>query len=270
MIEPACVESTADAMLTAWTSQQWIPRSLYPAVDSLRHVYAIHAACVAHPLASSTLGGLAGYKQGGGGDAAPFVYAPLFTDGLVASGGEISHARTNLIAVEAELGFVLGTPLNPLPDERMRTVEEVMAAVDEVVVCLEYCGRRYADGSASPMQAWADLCSGAGVVCGTRCAVSAISRSQLASLTATLLVDGVEVAKGGAEECPLGSPVASLTGCANHLNGRGLGLQTGQLIITGNMARCKTNLAPGLEVEARLGWASDEVGLGSVRARVVA
>ena len=149
------------------------------------------------------------------------------------------------------------------------TVEEVMAAVGEVVVCIECCGRRFADADFTPMQGWADACSGAGVILGARCPARSVSTEQLASLTARLLVNGAEVARGSAAECPLGSPMASLTGCANHLNGRGLGLKAGQLVITGNLARCKTDLAPGLHVEAQLGWDGDACGLGITRARVV-
>jgi 2-keto-4-pentenoate hydratase len=65
-----------------------------------------------------------------------------------------------------------------------------------------------------------------------------------------MMVDGVEKATGGGVKCPLGSPLASVTWCINHLAARGIGIAGPEMIISG--ATCKTrDFKAGQTIEAQ-------------------
>lgn len=293
----------------------------FPMVKSIREVYDIHYQCSLHPYCKE-LGGLAGYKMGGIGAAGqPFAYGFFLGSGVqdalkVEDGGgvaELALVGDNLCAVEAEVGFVISVDLPPLPSKDKaaqeeakkrgevaftpRTELEVMAAVESVRLCIEACGNRHSLPDPTELENLADASSGAGVVLGAKFdpslpvpgrdeddseAPTSISAEQLDALSACLYVDGQRVSHGEAISCPMGSPLASLTACANHLNSRGLQLKSGQVVIAGAMCRFK-ELKVGQKIEARFGWTrpnldgekwhlSDdgtEGGLGVVRATVV-
>lgn len=225
-------------------------------MKDINHIYAIHQACVNDPRVQKELGGFVGFKLGGIG-AVPnedAVHAPMYGSGLVSARpsaedpkvfvGAISKSRFNLFGLEAEIGFVMGSDLGPTGGAAY-TEEDVFGAVAEVVLSVECYGRRFTVNTATTLQKLADTMSAAGVICGARFAPSRASgdgkttASDLRGISATMRdPSGKLLASGNATANPLGSPVASLTWCANHLNSLGLGLRKGQLIIAG--AICKT------------------------------
>ena len=287
-------KALAAKLMHAWTDRRWLGRADYPsgAVRDLQQVYRVHEACVAHPMASDPrLGGVAGYKQGGigavQGNSPDFVYGILWNAGLVDArddgAGAISKGRSNLFGLEAEIGFLMARDLPPPTGDsggegegRARTEEEVFAAVGEVVLCIECCGSRLDPelfGSASSLEKLADASCAGGVVMGARFAPSrdatgadgGVTAAELRLLSAAIDVDGERKAAGDGAANPEGSPVASLTGCANHLNSRGLGLLAGQLVIGG--AFCKTrDFGAGSDV--RVSFRGEGRDWGAVGARI--
>lgn len=116
----------------------------------------------------------------------------------------------------------------------------------QVVLCVECCGRRHTLADATSLENLADAMSAGGVVMGARFAPSAdgvapgVTAARLAAVTASIhTAAGKELSMGAATANPLGSPVASLSWAANHLNSRGLGLVAGQLVIAGAMCKSR-------------------------------
>ena len=212
----------------------------------------------AHPLATSALGGHAGYKQGGMGviDGEPCVYGVLFRRGIVGTDATLSMSEWNLFGAEPEIGFVIGDALPPLG--RDRDTAEILAAVGKIVPVIEVCGRRHAveasSGVVTPIQCLGDASCAACVAVGdaidTGDDVQCTSPLELASMTVTLCVNGEAVASGGGDQCPLGGPLASLTWCANHLNRRGRTLEAGALVISGAMCKFRA-FGPGDTLSAK-------------------
>merc|ERR1712046_304127 len=139
----------------------------------------------------------------------PAVYAPLFTSFLVDSPRSLEVARHQLFNVEAEICFIFGTKLAPRPVPF--STEEVWAALSPVAPCIELCGRRHELGSgALEVQALADFNCAGGVVIGQKISARELEIDDLDNLTATLHVDGCEVASGSVTGCPLSSAVQSI------------------------------------------------------------
>lgn len=117
-----------------------------------------------------------------------------------------------------------------------------MAAVKEVVLVIEVCGRRHncGGGGVTALQSLGDASCAAGVVLGPRFPMLNIEDAGLAQWSASLHVANKLAADGTATSNPCGSPTASLTYVANHLNARGLTLRDGQLVIGGAICKSKT------------------------------
>lgn len=260
----------AEQILSAWVSQRWITeqeRASFTPPD-LASVYHVHDAILRSPQISQ-LGGLAGWKQGGIGAAmladgspAPAVYGPLVGKWIVPeTSASLSISRLQLFGVEAEFGFRMKATPTPRCSDELLSEADVWAAVSHIELCIEVVGRRHTISDATSLENLADASCAAAVVCGMNwpvdtpnCPTPAILQACQASIS----VNGVEKAAGGGEKNPLGSPVASLTWCANHLLTRGLCLEPGQLVIAG--ACCKTReWSSGDEIVANFG------DLGQVR-----
>mmetsp|Transcript_24062 Transcript_24062/g.60055 ORF Transcript_24062/g.60055 Transcript_24062/m.60055 type:complete len:111 (+) Transcript_24062:2-334(+) len=84
----------------------------------------------------------------------------------------------------------------------------------------------------------ADILSAGGVVMGPRLPAVDTDPLSLTECATALAVNGAEVCQGAGSKCPDGGPVQALTYLANHLNGRGLLIEKGQLVVTG--ATCIT------------------------------
>jgi 2-keto-4-pentenoate hydratase len=187
----------AQKLLETWLSHEWIESiEGYPAVFNIDEAYAIHAAMAANSLVNK-LGGIAGYKMGGLGQipGVAAAYGPLFGVGIVDAPAGLSVSAFNLFNLEVEIGFVLGTTLAPR-DEPFGD-GEVWAAVKEVVLSLEICGKRHEiDSPPSNLIGLADCSSAGGVVCGKRFTTAQVTPEQLRDVMTELVVNGESVATG--------------------------------------------------------------------------
>ena len=214
-------------------------------------MYETHLAIQRHPLVSSAFGGLAGYKLGAiGAEGETCLYAPLFKSFLVeAPGGELSASAYNLWQIEPEVGIFMGAGLPPRDDGAPHSVDAVWAAAAEVVLCIECCGkRRTPEAVISGLASYADTLSSGGVVLGPRLPAASVSHDALRGATVLLVNDEV-AAEGSGAATPLGGPAEALTWLANHLNGRGLALEKGHFVATGQTCNTKA-CKPGDRVTA--------------------
>mmetsp|Transcript_3805 Transcript_3805/g.6791 ORF Transcript_3805/g.6791 Transcript_3805/m.6791 type:complete len:302 (+) Transcript_3805:2-907(+) len=238
--------AAADTFVRAWVSGERLgPDDFPPAPTSVDGLYETHLAIQVHPLVDSELGGLGGYKLGAiGGAGEPCIYAPLFRGFFVDerdNAQKMSTGAINLSAVEAEYGVVMGSDLPPRSDNGPYSAEEVWAAVDEVVLCIECCGKRGtpdAYAASTKLGSFADTLSSGGIVLGPRLSASTFEMDDLFGATKLFVNDEV-VAEGSGANVPEGGPLQALTYLANHLNGRGLGLRQGELVATGQTCATK-------------------------------
>ena len=240
--------------------------------------YAVQAATIR----SGRLGTVVGWKNGPSkrkdfhafGLSEPGT-APLFSRFLYDSGstvpGHTDSARHRLIAVEAEIGFVMARSLPPRPPRAASyTEEQVWAAVGEVVCAIEVCGNRLGFAGATPAQIMADCTNNAGVVLGTRVPRSLLEAQGvvLESVPVTFETNGRLAASGtGASGAVDDRPLSSLTWLANFLSRDGAGLfggrhlERGDIVVSG--ACCLTQaVQPGDHFRCAFD------GLGDVEMRV--
>eukprot|EP00242_Pyramimonas_sp_CCMP2087_P004509 CAMPEP_0198206828 /NCGR_PEP_ID=MMETSP1445-20131203/10357_1 /TAXON_ID=36898 /ORGANISM="Pyramimonas sp., Strain CCMP2087" /LENGTH=269 /DNA_ID=CAMNT_0043879671 /DNA_START=232 /DNA_END=1041 /DNA_ORIENTATION=- len=231
----------ADKFMKAWASGDWIaePSEFPPAPADLEGVYATHLSMQTHPLATSTLGGLAGYKIGACGaiTGQPGVYAPLFGLFVVeAPGDELSSVSIQMHQIEPEFVAIMGDDLSARGDGRPHTVEEVWAAVESIALSVECCGQRSSPevvAGLTTLGKFSDCLNAGGVVLGPRVSPRTVGWDALSRCETELIVNGISVAKGAGSECPEGGPAQALAWMANHLNARGLVLQKGMIVATG-------------------------------------
>ena len=180
----------------------------------------------------------------------------IFRETIVPTGAALSAAAYGRLALEFEIGLVLGTGLGPR--ERPYTAADVAAAVASVCPAIEIIDDRNADYAALDVHALiAENSWNAGAVCGP--AGAAIP--DLAALEGTVRRDG-EIIDRGAGRDVLGHPFNALAWLANHLNALGTELAAGELVMTGNLVTTKF-VAPGETYRFELS------GLGEVEARIV-
>ena len=240
--------------MRAWVSRQQIARAAdYPlAPTSVRGMYDVHLAMQNHLLAED-LGGLGGYKIGAvGAEGEPCLYAPLFRDLLVDSrelstfasfrargrAGEqpLSSSAMGMHQIEPEFAVLMGEDVPPRGDGKPHAPNEVWKRVEHVALCIECCGQRATPdvvATTTQLGKFQDALSAGGVLLGKRLHASSIDGHSLASIETILSVQGEVVARGSGAACPEGGPVGALGWLANHLNSRGLRLQQGMLIATG-------------------------------------
>lgn len=140
--------------------------------------------------------------------------------------------------VEGEFAFVLGRNLPPI--ESGYSTEAVLAAVAAVQPSIELVGGRFAQLVGTPLPLlMADAGSNVGLVLGQPVPVDGVDVAALTSMAASMDIDG-EVAGSGTGADVLGDPVEALRWLANHLSGRGIGLEAGQVVSTGTA----TQIAP--------------------------
>jgi len=254
--------AAADVFVGAWVERRRIPASAFPgAPESLREVYDVHQAIQEHPLVASILGGHAGYKLGAvGALGETCIYAPLFGSYLLpAPGASLSAEAIQMWQIEPEVGLVIGADLPPRT-EGVYDLAAVWAAVSEVALCIECCGKRGtpdAYAASTKLGEYADTLSSGGVVIGARHSTAGLTIESVRSCATQLFVNDVCVAKGSATKTPDGGPIEALVWLANHLSGRGLGLKAGDFIATGQTCNTKAFKA-GDRVKATFD------GLGSV------
>jgi 2-keto-4-pentenoate hydratase len=181
----------------------------------------------------------------------------IFAERIVPTGAELAAARYGRLALEFEIGLVLGAdlPLRASP----YAPAELAGAVAAVCPAMEIVDDRHASYEAlDVLSLIADNSWNAGAVCGPR----ASTFPDLASLEGTVRRDG-EVLDRGSGRDVLGHPLNVLAWLANHLNAGGDELRAGDLVMTGNVVTTKF-VVPGEH------YAFELDGLGSVEVRVVA
>ncbi|MEO1272010.1 MAG: fumarylacetoacetate hydrolase family protein [Myxococcota bacterium] len=160
---------------------------------------------------------------------------------------------------EAELAFVLGAPLKG-PGV---TVEQVLEATEAVTPCFEIVDSRIQDWAIQIQDTVADNASSGVFVLGRQ---RRDPRSlDLARCTIVVHKNGREISRGTGEEAltgqpKLGSPVACVAWLANTLAPFGIGLEAGEIILSGSLVPLEP-VARGdvMRLEAE--------GLGSVTAK---
>ena len=233
----------ADVFVKSWISgTRLTPETLPAAPESIDAMYETHLAIQTHPLVASDLGGHAGYKLGAiGAEGQPCIYAPLFGNFVTDKAEQVSASAIQLWQIEPEIALILGEEIAPATDGKPHSVDDVWAAVSEVALSIELCGKRgtpEAYAATTKLGSFADTLSSGGVVLGPRLPAKSMSVASVLCPT-KLLVNSELLAEGSGAAAPEGGPAQALTWLANHLNGRGLSLQKGQVVATGQTCNTK-------------------------------
>eukprot|EP00240_Pyramimonas_obovata_P016087 CAMPEP_0118924632 /NCGR_PEP_ID=MMETSP1169-20130426/2681_1 /TAXON_ID=36882 /ORGANISM="Pyramimonas obovata, Strain CCMP722" /LENGTH=267 /DNA_ID=CAMNT_0006865763 /DNA_START=123 /DNA_END=926 /DNA_ORIENTATION=- len=255
----ASPEAAGEILVTAWAEGKWLRESSeFPNCSSVDAMYATHLAMQTHPIATSALGGHAGYKTGGVNaiEGQPCLYGPLFGRFVVDHNQEsLSKAAINAHQLEPEIIAIMGQDLPSRADGKPYTLEEVLTAVDSFALGIEINGRRATAALASDLpklSVLSDALNAGGVVLGPRLSPQSLQLDELSQCETEILVNGKSVAKGSTSACPQGGPAHALEWLANHLNSRGLVLQKGMVVATGQTCASK-DYFPGDQIVCKFG-----------------
>lgn len=199
-----------------------LPPELVPADDAA--AYRVQAAVL------DRRGERPGGRKIGFGPDGRVTGAWMAAGGFVADGGEWPTAAGS-IGVELEIAVRMARDLPARPD-RPYTAEEVMAAVDGVLVAIEVVVRRFADPAKVPYTAvLADAISHGGFVPG---AAIPAARFRKVSVAGAFAADGRTILKGPLVH-PNGDWLVPLTAHASAPPA-GLGpLRAGEIVTTGSL-----------------------------------
>jgi len=200
----------------------------------------------------------AGWKTGFGPDRDRTPIAgPIFASDLYANGETYRLVPGEQVLVEVELAVRLA---RDLPSGRSYSIDDILAASDEMLVGLELIGTRYAQADSAPFSArLADnLNNGAYVTGEGRRDFAALARK---SLPMRLWINGGLVADRPGVH-PDGDPLTGVAAWASAQADRLGGLKAGQVITTGSL-NTPVPIADGARIEAELS------GLGRVRLEIV-
>lgn len=153
----------------------------------------------------------------------------LLASGVVASGGAVAFTRFVAPAVEAEVAFVMRHDLAG-PGV---TPPRALLAVEGALPALEIIDVRYR-GQAAGADIVADDVYASAIVVGG--ALTPVASLDLALEGCVYELNG-ELAATNAGAEVMGSPVNSLAWIANHLGSRGLGLRSGDIVMTGSVSK---------------------------------
>ena len=157
------------------------------------------------------------------------VCAVLLASGVLSSGAEIPAARFVKPGVEAEIAFVMKQDLAG-PGV---TAPRAMLAVEGALPALELIDFRHS-GKAVGTDVVADGVYAKAIVLGG--ALTPLIGIDLALEGLVYEQSGTLVATATAAEV-MGTPLNSLAWIANHLGGRGLGLRSGDVVMTGSVSK---------------------------------
>lgn len=161
---------------------------------------------------------------GASGPFAGRVYS-MFDDGVMLGPDELM--RDPLL--EGEFAFTLGADVAPVAGGQDRA--SVVAAVANVRPAIEIVGGRFAEFVGTPLLCLiADAGANSHLVVGPP--IESWDAEGLAKASASMTVDGTETGSGTGADV-LGGPVTALMWLVEHLAGRGIGLEAGQVITTG-------------------------------------
>lgn len=183
------------------------------------------------------VGSLAGKTVGGWKCALPpagkWIVAPIYSDSIVKGERYRLAADADKARIEPELACVLAHDL-PARAEPY-TAEQIAAAISDVHVALEVIDCRYTDPHALPFeQLLADGLFNHGLVLGAPITLSNAA-SMPSELDITLSDASAELVNIKGRH-PDGDPLLPIVWLANFLSTQGIGLQAGQVVITGSYA----------------------------------
>jgi 2-oxo-3-hexenedioate decarboxylase len=171
------------------------------------------------------------------------LFAPLFTDGFVASSSRVLYSGFIRPRAEPELAFGLGASLDGADD-----VRAVMSAIAWIAPALEIKDSRLLAGAHSVVELVADNVSAAAYVIGGHVRFDGATR--LDAIGTQIIRDG-SVLAGGTTADVLGNPFAALQQLVEHLAARGLHTEAGDVILSGAITDAFP-ASPGDRFEARL------------------
>lgn len=241
-MQSAGVDAIAQALANAYTLNQ-------PAVDAGFHPPAdlVEAAEIQAAVARRLNAHVAAWKVGYTPDGIP-VAAPIFDRFLKPSGAHFPLRDPSLWGVEPEIAFRLGVDL-PRRIVQPYTREDILSAVDSVLVGIEVVASRVKDHKAAPFLLFlADNIGHAGYAFGAE--KRHWQDLDLANLRATLTVNG-EVVHDAVGGHPTTDPLKPLLDYANAQSDRLGGLRAGQIITTGSLCGLVAVEEPG-EVAAAI------------------
>ena len=215
---------------------------------NLDESYAIQHAVIAELAAH-----IAGYKLSIFPDGAIAV-APILAELIVGDGANKTLAPASRIGIELEFGFRFGVPV-----ATEATTEQILDAVESMVVMIELCDTRYGtiDGKSKELLV-ADMISNLGVVAGT---AHRFDRTrEFKTATCRQSFDGkVQTERTGSH--PNGDPLMPLSLVPKALATAGYALGGGQFVITGSLTGISWVNAPLTVVGEIDGFGSASVKL---------
>jgi len=157
----------------------------------------------------------------------------IFAGAIHQSGAMLRAADFVCVGVECEIAIRLARDL--LPSDAPFTEQHVAEAIGECHPAIEIVDDRYAkwETLGAPTLI-ADDFFAAGCVLGT--AVKAEALPDLAAIQGRAIINGALAGEGTGADV-LGHPHQALAWLANHLAGRGDGLEAGQIVLTGSLVK---------------------------------
>lgn len=151
----------------------------------------------------------------------------FFTENMLyEADSDIPVSRFISPKVEPELGFRLGSDLNP-----DATMAEVEAAIDSVYLAVEIIDSRVRDWDIRLVDTIADNASCGAIILSTE--PVDIPVAELPDVRATMIIDDV-VAGEGAGSAVMGHPVTPIVWLAHTLAEQGVQLKKGDIILSGS------------------------------------
>ena len=203
-------------------------------VSEAHHIADRHAALLGHSTVGWKVGCTSSFAMQLLNSPGPFT-GRVF-EGSVAESGAVGFHDLVAPAVECEFAFFLA---EDLPARREQySIADVRAATTSVAPAIELVDSRFESmPDVGYLSLIADSGVNAGAVIGTPIPVADLP--DLADVAVRCEIDGEEVGHGTGSDI-LGNPWCALEWLANHLAARGLGLRSGQFVLSGTC----TGLAP--------------------------
>lgn len=194
------------------------------------------------------LGPIAAWKVGAKDASAEPSCAALSSTSVFKDTDTLQLPHLRIEGVEVELGVVLGADL-PARNTPYSN-DEVLQAIDYLCVAVEVVDSRYHQFTQlDSLSKLADF-SSHGMVVYSHLGVTRQAFDSWEAPFAELRIDSESIAAGPSQN-PAGDVKRLLTWLANHASQRGVGLQRGQLIITGSCFPMAKG-SPGQTVDAKV------------------
>ena len=159
------------------------------------------------------------------------MFGPVFAPTVFQSPARLRAADFQHLMLESEFAFRFATDLPARAEAYAR--DEVLAAVSEAIPAMEIVSPRFERLPVDNIPALvADFDANGGAVLGAPCA--AWRDLDLPAHAVSLFIGGTS-RQAGTGALVLGDPLAVLVWLANALSAQGLGIEAGQIVLTGSM-----------------------------------